>query len=80
MKGKKGMDIISHKWNMCYLVWKNSILEPGSWGCWLSIQRWIHASRYTFFEHKAPWVEVSGFKQRVEAQYKTINKMDKKCK
>ena len=34
-KGNKGMENRSHKGNMCYLVWKNAIIETGSQGGWL---------------------------------------------
>ena len=33
------MEIISHKGNMYYLVWENSILAPGRQGSWLKINR-----------------------------------------
>ena len=29
------MEIRSHKSNMCYLLWGNSILAPCFQGCWL---------------------------------------------
>ena len=38
-----------------------------------------HITLY-FFEHSYPWVEVSYLEQRVEAQAKTLNKMEKTCK
>ena len=38
-KEDKGMDIISHKGKMCYMVWKNAILSPGRQNRWLKSNR-----------------------------------------
>ena len=38
-----------------------------------------HITLY-LFKHRAPQVEVSALKQRVEAQSKALNKMEKTCK
>ena len=35
------MEIISHKGNMCYLVWNNAILSHGLWGGWLNSNRYL---------------------------------------
>ena len=38
-----------------------------------------HITLY-FFEKRSPWKQVSDLKQRVEAQSKTLNKIEKTCK
>ena len=33
--GREGMYIISHKGNMCYMAWENSIMVPCNQGFWI---------------------------------------------
>ena len=54
-EGEKGMDIILDKRDMCYLVLKIFILEPGGWVYWLKSNGYLGGGGKVWKRHYRRW-------------------------